>query len=128
MKKILPDKWTMPSFVDGSQCPSLPINIPPSQMLTLTLFLVPRPLYPHNNVYSASNPLPDVPSSDPGPTQGFDWIMCQAHLSKWALLPRNDDALDAGGPRRMSVSLDSGVNAVYEWEDNFLTPHQSKRP
>lgn len=109
------DRAKLRAIDDGGRRPSLPINIPPSQTPTSTSFRAPYPLV--SNIPGSSKPLPDVPSSDPGPTADFDmnYVFGQRAFPS---VPKNEDP-DAGGPRRMSISLDSGVNAVHEWEDTF---------
>lgn len=112
------DRAKLRAIDDGGRRPSLPINIPTSQTPTSTSLRAAHPLA-SNNVPGSSKPLPDVPSSDPGPPTAFDmnYILGERVFPNGPL-PENEDA-DAGGPRRMSISLDSGVNAAHEWEDTF---------
>ncbi|KAF8332853.1 uncharacterized protein EI90DRAFT_715233 [Cantharellus anzutake] len=103
---------------DGSRRPSLPINIPPSQ----NSVSVERKNEIAATLAAAPKTLPEVPSSDPGPSNALanfdlDFIFGERAYPNGPLaIPSGASAY--GGARRMSVSLDTGTDAQ-GWTDTF---------
>ncbi|KAF9507069.1 hypothetical protein BS47DRAFT_1352081 [Hydnum rufescens UP504] len=112
------DRAKLRAIDDGNRRPSLPINIPPSQLSSSSR----EPLDDLNPPSSPAppKPLPDLPSSDPGPsaTAAFDlnFIFGERRPSNGLISLPHDQHFVA--TRRMSVSLDTGTDAR-EWEDSF---------
>ena len=103
---------------DGSRRPSLPINIPPSQ----SSVSVDRKNEIAATLAAAPKVLPEVPSSDPGPSNALanfdlEFIFGERAYPNGPLMMPPDSCTYAG-VRRMSVSLDTGTD-VHGWTDTF---------